>query len=121
MVSRSAFAQLRFSYPLLALTSLGLVLTFFVPVLLAFFADGPAALFGIAAYVLMSVSFAPIQRFYGLPRWRALTLPLIAAPYLLYTLNSAWAYKRGRGGMWKGRAQAHLARQGCGEIETEQP
>jgi hopene-associated glycosyltransferase HpnB len=121
MVSRSAFAQLRFSYPLLALTSLGLVLTFFVPVLLAFFADGAAALFGIAAYVLMSVSFAPIQRFYGLPRWRAVTLPLIAAPYLFYTLDSAWGYKRGRGGMWKGRAQAHLARQGRAEIETEKP
>ncbi len=118
MVSRSAFAQLRFSYPLLALTSLGLVLTFFVPVLLAFFADGPAGVLGIAAFILMSVSFAPVQRFYGLPRWRAATLPLIAAPYLLYTLESAWAYSRGRGGMWKGRAQAHLART---EIETERP
>jgi hopene-associated glycosyltransferase HpnB len=119
MVSRSAFAQLRFSYALLALASLGLVLTFFVPVLLAFFADGAAALLGIAAYVLMSVSFASIQRFYGLPRWRAVTLPLIAAPYLFYTLDSAWGFKRGRGGMWKGRAQAHLARQGRAEIETE--
>ncbi len=121
MVSRSAFAQLRFSYLLLALTSLGLVLTFFVPVLLAFFADGPAALFGIAAYALMSVSFAPIQRFYSLPRWRALTLPLIAAPYLLYTLDSAWGYSRGRGGMWKGRAQAHLGRPWRAEIGTERP
>ncbi len=121
MVSRSAFAQLRFSYPLLALTSLGLVLTFFVPVLLAFFAEGAAGVLGIAAFVLMSVSFAPIQRFYGLPRWRAATLPLIAAPYLFYTLESAWAYSRGRGGMWKGRAQAHLARRERAEIETEKP
>jgi hopene-associated glycosyltransferase HpnB len=121
MVARSAFAQLRFSWLLLGLTSLGLVLTFFVPVLLAVFADGPAALFGIATYVLMSVSFAPIQRFYGLPRWRALTLPLIAAPYMLYTLDSAWAFRRGRGGLWKGRAQAHLARKKRVEIETERP
>ncbi|MGP0106855.1 glycosyltransferase, partial [Rhodoblastus sp.] len=81
MVSRSAFAQLRFSYPLLALTGFGLVLTFFVPLWLAFFADSLAGFLGVATYVLMSVSFAPIQRFYGLPRWRALTLPLIAAPY----------------------------------------
>jgi hopene-associated glycosyltransferase HpnB len=121
MVSRSAFAQLRFSFSVLALASIGLVLTFFVPVLLVFFVEGPAGFLGVAAYVLMSVSFAPIQRFYGLPRWRALTLPLIAAPYLLYTLDSAFAYSRGRGGMWKGRAQAHLARRRRGEIGTERP
>nr|WP_252393852.1 glycosyltransferase [Candidatus Rhodoblastus alkanivorans] len=131
MVSRSAYAQLRFSPLWLALTSLGLVLTFFVPVVLAFFADGVAGLCGIAAFVLMSVSFGPIQRFYGLKRWRAMTLPLIAAPYLLYTLDSALQFFRGRGGMWKGRAQAHLVRRARGkelvrrargkEIETETP
>jgi hypothetical protein len=55
----------------------------------------------------MVLSFAPIQRFYGLGRWRALTLPLIATIYMVYTLDSALQYGRGRGGMWKGRAQAH--------------
>ena len=54
----------------------------------------------------MSVSFAPIQRFYGLPRWRALTLPLIAAPYLLYTLDSAWGYQS--------RARRHVEGPGAG-------
>jgi hypothetical protein len=36
-----------------------------------------------------------------------LTLPLIAALYMVYTLDSALQFSRGRGGMWKGRAQAH--------------
>jgi hopene-associated glycosyltransferase HpnB len=122
MVSRSAYAQLRFSLLWLAGAVLGLALTFFAPVLLAAFAPGGAGLCGIAAYVLMSVSFAPIQRFYDLPRWRALTLPLIAALYMVYTLDSALQYWRGRGGMWKGRAQAHVmhpAREARKTIETE--
>ncbi|WP_374545667.1 glycosyltransferase [Rhodoblastus sp.] len=124
MVSRSAYAQLRFSPLLLAAVTAGLALTFFAPVLLAFFAPGLAGLCGMAAYALMSVSFAPIQRFYDLPRWRALTLPLIAAPYMVYTLDSALQYKRGRGGMWKGRAQAHFinsARAARKPIGTETP
>ena len=124
MVSRSAYAQLRFSPVLLVATLCGLALTFFVPVGLGFFAPGAAGGLGIAAYVLMSVSFAPIQRFYGLPRWRALTLPLIAAPYLVYTLDSALQFWRGCGGMWKGRAQAHLvrsARPAGQNFETETP
>jgi hopene-associated glycosyltransferase HpnB len=112
MVSRSAYAQLRFSPLLLAGALTGQALTFFAPVLLAFFAPGWAGLYGILAYVLMSVSFAPVQRFYGLARWRALTLPLIAALYMVYTLDSAVQYWRGRGGMWKGRAQAHFLSQG---------
>lgn len=124
MVSRSAYAQLQFSPLLLAGAILGLILTYFAPVLLAFFAPSPAGGCGIAAYVLMSVSFAPIQRFYGLKRWRALTLPLIAGLYMVYTLDSALQHWRGRGGMWKGRAQAHFvnsALESRKTIETETP
>ena len=45
-------------------------------------------------------------RFYRLsPLW-GLALPAIAALYLLFTLDSAWQHWRGRGGFWKGRAQA---------------
>jgi len=33
-------------------------------------------------------------------------LPLTALFYLAATLASAWRYWRGRGGQWKGRAQA---------------
>ncbi len=107
MVARSAYAQLRYS-PLLLFGALcGMVLTYFAPLGLALFAEGIPRLCGLAAFALMSLSFWPIQRFYLLSGARALTLPLIAALYMLYTLDSALQFFRGRGGMWKGRAQAH--------------
>ena len=54
----------------------------------------------------MALAFQPILRFYRLsPLW-GLALPAIAALYLLFTLDSAWQHWRGRGGFWKGRAQA---------------
>lgn len=107
MVARSAYAQLHFSPLMLAGALLGMVLTYLAPVFLALFADGFASDCGWLSLALMSLSFWPIQRFYGLPAARALALPLIAALYMGYTLDSALQYARGRGGMWKGRAQAH--------------
>ena len=107
MVARSAYAQLHYSPFLLAGALLGMALTYFAPVLLALFAEGAAQACGLAAFVLMSLTFWPIQHFYGLSGFRALTLPLIAALYMVYTLDSALQFWRGRGGMWKGRAQAH--------------
>jgi hypothetical protein len=35
-------------------------------------------------------------------------LPVIAAMYMAFTLDSAYQHARGRGGMWKGRAQANV-------------
>ena len=109
MVARSAYAQLHYSPLWLIGALLGMVLTYFAPLGLAVFGSGVAQAFGMAAFVLMSVSFVPIQRFYGLSALRSLTLPLIAALYMVYTLDSALQFWRGRGGMWKGRAQAHQA------------
>ena len=40
---------------------------------------------------------------------RALALPAIGALYTVFTLQSAIDVWRGRGGMWKGRAQALVA------------
>jgi len=107
MVARSAYAQLHYSPLLLSGALAGMVLTYFAPLCLALFAGGAAQASGLAAFALMSLTFWPIQRFYGLSGARALTLPLIAALYMVYTLDSAVQYFRGRGGMWKGRAQAH--------------
>jgi len=54
-------------------------------------------------------TFVPTLRFYRLsPAW-ALALPAIAFCYMLYTLDSAYQYARGRGGRWKGRVQANVA------------
>jgi hopene-associated glycosyltransferase HpnB len=108
MVSRTAYAQLRYSPLLLAGTILGLAMTYLAPVLLTIFATGLAKILGIAAWLLMALAFQPILRFYRVsPLW-GLALPAIAATYMAFTLDSAYQHARGRGGMWKGRAQANL-------------
>jgi hypothetical protein len=109
MVSRTAYAQLRYSPLLLAGTVLGLAITYFAPVLLTVFAGGTARLLGIAAWLLMALAFQPILRFYRVsPLW-GLALPAIAAIYMGFTVDSAYQHARGRGGMWKGRAQANVS------------
>jgi hopene-associated glycosyltransferase HpnB len=112
MIARTAYAQLRYSPPLLAGTVLGLALTYLAPVALSLFADGFAQFAGIFTWALMAGAFRPILRFYGMSRWRswpwAAALPGIAAMYMAFTLDSAYQHARGRGGMWKGRAQANI-------------
>ncbi|MBV8972811.1 MAG: glycosyltransferase [Sphingomonadaceae bacterium] len=106
MISRSAYAQLRYSPLLLAGTVAGLALTFALPPLLALFARGWAQAGGVAAWGMMSAAFQPMLRFYRRsPAWGA-AVPAIAAVYGWYTLVSAVQYHRGRGGQWKGRVQA---------------
>jgi hopene-associated glycosyltransferase HpnB len=108
MVSRTAYAQLRYSPLLLAGTVLGLAVTYLAPLLLAVFAGGVARILGIAAWLVMALAFQPILRFYRRsPLW-GLALPAIAAIYMAFTVDSAYQHARGRGGMWKGRAQADL-------------
>jgi len=106
MVARSAFAQLRYSPLLLCGTIAGMSLVYALPVLLAAFAHGLPRFAGALAWFGMAVSFQPILRFYRLsPLW-GLAVPLVGALYAGFTLQSAIEHWRGRGGMWKGRAQA---------------
>jgi hopene-associated glycosyltransferase HpnB len=104
MIARTAFAQLRHSYLLLAATLLGLFLTYLLPAVLLFLGP-PWVLLGAAALSLMSLCYLPMVRFYGLcPLW-SLCLPLIAAFYSGAVIQSAVHYARGSGGRWKGRVQ----------------
>jgi hopene-associated glycosyltransferase HpnB len=106
MVARSAYAQLRYSPLLLLGTIAGMALIYVAPPALALFAEGAARGLGILGWLAMALAFQPTLRFYRLsPLW-GLALPAIAAIYLLFTLDSAYQHGRGRGGMWKGRAQA---------------
>ena len=110
MVARSAYAQLGYSPLMLAGTVAGLALTYLVPPILALAGSGWAQLLAIAAWVLMAVSFQPILRFYRLsPLW-GVALPAISLLFMLYTLDSAYQYAAGKGGSWKGRVQAKVAR-----------
>ncbi len=104
MISRSAFTQLRHSTLLLLGTLAGLAMIYLAPPTLLWF-DGWPRICGIAAWVLMTITFIPMLRFYGRsPLW-AVSLPLIAAFYAAATLHSALQYWRGRGGKWKDRVQ----------------
>jgi hopene-associated glycosyltransferase HpnB len=116
MVSRTAYAQLHYSPLLLAGTVLGLALTYLAPVALALFAGGLAQFLGLFTWLLMALAFRPTLRFYGLSRLWGLALPLIAAIYMAFTLDSAYQHARGRGGMWKGRAQANVSDANVSEL-----
>ena len=107
MVTRSAYAQLAIRRCCLAGTLLGLALVYLAPVMAALFAWGMSQLAGWLAWIIMAVMFQPILRFYRLsPLW-GLALPLIGVFYAAFTLESALQHWAGKGGMWKGRAQAN--------------
>lgn len=109
MVSRSAYAQLGYSPLLLAGTIAGLALAYLAPVGLALFAAGMAQFTGLFVWLLMTFMLRPTLRFYGLRTVWGLALPAVAAAYMAFTLDSAYQHARGRGGMWKGRAQANIS------------
>jgi hypothetical protein len=80
--------------------------TFLLPVALTFAPDIRVWPFALLAWCLMTASFLPTVTFYRLrPVW-ALLLPLAAFFYTYATVLSAVRYWFGRGGLWKGRAQA---------------
>jgi hopene-associated glycosyltransferase HpnB len=104
MVARSAYVQLRFSPLLLLTATLSMTLVWLAPMGLALLATGPARGLGLAAWLMMTMSFLPtLRRFAASPAW-ALTLPCIALFYMAATIGSALNHYRGRGVAWKGRA-----------------
>jgi hopene-associated glycosyltransferase HpnB len=108
MISRNAFYQLRHSVGLLIGTLAGLGITYVAPpltLIAGVCSNHWAALFGGLGWLLMSVSFLPMVRFYGLSRLWAASLPLVAIFYAGATVHSAVEFWLGRGGKWKGRAQ----------------
>lgn len=105
MISRTAFSQLHHSYTLLAATLAGLCLVYVLPPLLLLTVSPLPMALGAAAWALMSFAYAPMVRFYRIsPLW-SLCLPGIACFYAFATAHSALQYRRGRGGVWKGRVQ----------------
>lgn len=107
LIARTAFTQLGYSSLLLLGTLVGMLLTYVAPVAFSFSTQPVVWRLAWAAWTLMTISFLPTVRFYGLsPLW-APTLPVAAVFYSYATWLSAVRYFLGRGGQWKGRAQAH--------------
>lgn len=106
LIARTAFTQLGYSGLLLAGTLLGMFMTYLLPVIFTFSAQPVLWRLGLAAWALMAVTYLPTVRFYRMsPLWAA-ALPAAAAFYTYATWLSAVRYWLGRGGQWKGRAQA---------------
>ncbi|HKB22918.1 MAG TPA: glycosyltransferase [Methyloceanibacter sp.] len=110
MVARSAYAQLRYSPFLLIASILAMIFAYLAPPFFAVFGNFPANLLAFAVWALMALAYLPILQFYRIsPLW-AVALPVIAAAYAAFTLDSAYQHWRGRGGLWKGRSQALAAK-----------
>ncbi len=106
MIARSAFTQLRHSYWLLAGTVMGMGLLFMAPFVLPLTSGMLATGLGLLTAIFMILLYLPMVRFYGLPIIWAVTLPVAAVVYIGATIDSARLYWQGKGGQWKGRAQA---------------
>ena len=98
-ISRTAFTQLGHSYAMLAGTVAGLALVYLIPPCTALGA------LGAMAWALMCVCYYPALRFYRRSFLWAPALPAVAGFYLAATVHSAIAWRRGAGGMWKGRTE----------------
>jgi hopene-associated glycosyltransferase HpnB len=106
LIARTAFTQLRYSGLALFGTVMGMLLTYFAPVVLTFHRQPLVWRLGLAAWALMTTTYLPTVRFYQIsPIWAPL-LPAAALFYSYSTCLSAVRYWLGRGGQWKGRAQA---------------
>jgi hopene-associated glycosyltransferase HpnB len=114
MVARSAYTQLRYSPARLAAALAGLAWMYLLPpaaviagVAAAAAGGGASAValacVGAVAWIIMSLSYVPMLRFYGLSPLRAPSLPLITGLYAAMTADSARRHLAGRGGVWKGR------------------
>jgi hopene-associated glycosyltransferase HpnB len=106
LIARTAFTQLHYSFAFLAVALAGLFGTFLLPWILFFAYPGEAWLLVDTAIALMAATFLVTVRFYNLSAAWALTLPFAAVFYGYATCVSAVRYWLGRGGQWKGRAQA---------------
>jgi hopene-associated glycosyltransferase HpnB len=110
MISRSAYAELRYSPLLLAGTLIGMIVVYVAPPVIAliptFVIGLNAALIAATVSTVMAMAIQPVLGFYKRSVFWGLAVPLIALIYAMFTLQSAIQHWRGMGGMWKGRSQA---------------
>jgi hopene-associated glycosyltransferase HpnB len=110
MVARYADTRLGHSRSLLVLAVLAMLDLYLVPplALLGWPLHGAStvAALGLAGWLCMTLAYWPIVRLHRLRPYWALTLPLAAVFYTAMTIDSAWQYRHGRGGRWKGRITA---------------
>jgi hopene-associated glycosyltransferase HpnB len=103
MVTRSAYAQLRYSPWLLAVCTGALACAFWLPLAALALCDTAGRILAGISLLAMITTYLPVLRYYGQsPAW-ALTLPLAGTLYLGMTWLSALKYWRGIRSQWKAR------------------
>ncbi len=104
MVARTAYTQLYYSVALLLVCTVIMLLMYWWPLLAVFMTSGVALILNSLSLLIMAILFLPTLKFYAFnPLW-ALSMPLIAALYLMMTWTSAIRYWRGERSRWKGRS-----------------
>ena len=104
MVARTAFTQLRYSTLLLLLCTLLMLSAFVMPLAGLFSGIRACAILSCLIFLLMTISYFPTLKYYGVSIFWAATLPLTGLLYLLMTWWSAINHWRGKGASWKGRS-----------------
>jgi len=66
--------------------------------------QGPGRVAGAAGCLAMALAYLPTIRFYRLPAWRSLTLPVAGTLFLAMTLSSALDHHRGTTAVWRDRS-----------------
>lgn len=106
MVTRTAFTQLRYSWSLLALCTLLMMVALVGPAVLAFSSDPPTRMVATGAWLAMWIAYLPTLRFYGLTVWWGIAMPAIGVLFLAMTWDSARRYLNGERSAWRGRRYA---------------
>ncbi len=106
MVARTAFTQLRYSWLLLVLCTLLMLVCFLSPVLIAFSPEPLARVIAAAAWSFMWLAYVPTLRFYRLAVAWGLFMPFTGLLFLIMTWDSARRYLLGERSAWRGRRYA---------------
>ncbi len=103
MVARTAFTQLNYSSLQLVFYTLILVIAFWIPGIGLLYSPHTAKYFSFLALSAMILTYIPILRFYSIPGWWALSMPITGTLYLAMLWTSAIRYFNGKRSEWKGR------------------
>lgn len=104
MVARTAFAQLRYSWLLLAACTLLMLVAFPAPWAGLVWGDPGTRAAGAGAILLSLGLFLPTLHYYRLPAAWSLGLPVAGCLYLAMTLAAAWRHAHGIQARWRGRS-----------------
>jgi len=103
MVARTAFTQLNYSSLQLVFYTLILVIAFWIPGIGLIYSPHAAKYFSLLALSAMILTYIPTLRFYRIPGWWALIMPITGTLYLAMLWTSAIRYFKGKRSEWKGR------------------